>query len=236
MSEPRLTLVVEDPPVLRAILLAAGDDPEVQAQISRSYYAHLEGAKGSPFVMVAVLLSAIGNAILQRTSSATPSTNGVSPGQLKSSQIEAITSSLKALPGRDEVASKKDLQRLEQAIQKIEKARDTPSFVQSQPEHWASRWAKLAGVGFILFGLGYLICLAQLHAEGDARVDRIIRTQKQAYEVPLWLASNNGSISKGPLKPSEGHGETQGIIIVPGDAKFAAPWVSQEGYVVVPIR
>ena len=169
--------------------------------------------------------------------------NGVSPGQLKSTQLEAITVSLKALPRRDDVPSKKDLQRIEQqldqavqAIQKIEKARDRQSPGQGQAEHWASRWAKIVGVGFILFGLGYLLCWAQLHTEGDARVDRIINTQKTEYRVPLWLISHQGSISLGPLKPSEGHNETQGVIIYPGDLKLAQPWVSTDGATVVPIK
>jgi hypothetical protein len=223
-----------DPPVLRALLVAAGDDREVSAQITRAYYGVMEGAHSSPSVMHAILLSAIYNAFLR--SIASSNGNGVSPGQLKSSQLEAITVSLKALPVRDDVASKKDLQRIEQAIQKIEKIQDRQSPGQIQTEYWASRWAKLAGVGFILFGLGYLLCWAQLHREGDARVDRIINSQKTEYHVPLWLISHQGSISLGPLKPSEGHNETQGIIIYPGDLKLAQPWVSTDGATVVPIK
>lgn len=137
-------------------------------------------------------------------------------------------------PGRGGVASKKDLQRIEQqmaqalqAIQKLEKPK---------PEHWTSRGIKFVVAGLILIGLGYLICLTQLHADGDARVDRIIHTQMKAYEVPLWLISHNGSIYKGPITPSEGHSETQGIILCPGESKLSAPWVTDKGYIVVPIR
>src|ERR1700686_3810227 len=61
-------------------------------------------------------------------------------------------------PGRDDVASKKDIQRLEQAIQKL---REIPSTNRSaHTEHWASQWAKLVGGGLILIGLGYLLCWA----------------------------------------------------------------------------
>ncbi len=55
--------------------------------------------------------------------------NGIQPGQLKSTQLEAIALSLKSLPGRDDVGSKQDLQALQQevarvaqALQKIEQA------------------------------------------------------------------------------------------------------------------
>jgi hypothetical protein len=231
MNEPRLTLVVKDPPVLRAMLLAAGEDPEVQAEISRAYYAHLEGARGSPFVMVAVLLSAIGNAILHSA----PSTNGngVGPGQLKSTQLEAITASLKALPGREDVVSKKDFQRLEQQVAQGAQALQKIS-VPAKTEHWASRWAKILGVGFLMGVIGYLLCWAQIHTEGDARVDRVIHTQQKAYEVPLWLSSNGGSISKGPITPVNGH--TQALIIHPGESNLADPFVSNERDIIVPLR
>jgi hypothetical protein len=174
------------------------------------------------------------NDILQRQPKA-HAPNGIGPGQLKSTQLEAITVILKALPGREDVASKKDLQRLEQQVAQVVQAVQKIG-APDKTEHWTSQWVKILGVGFILFGLGYLLCWAQLHTEGEARVDRIIQTQKTEYHVPLWLLSHQGSISLGPLKPSEGHNETQGIIINPGDAKLAAPWVSLEGYTVVPIR
>jgi hypothetical protein len=126
-SQTLFPVAVQDPPLLRSLLLVAGNDLEVRAEITRAYYAHQEGAKASPWVMSAVLLSAIGNAVLR----ATPASNGngVGDGQLKSSQLEALALSLKALPGRDEVASKQDLQALQQqvsqvaqAVQKIEQA------------------------------------------------------------------------------------------------------------------
>ena len=61
MSTPakRPDLFSDDPPVLRALLLAAGDDKEVRAQISRAYYGQMEGAQFSPFVLNGILLSAI---------------------------------------------------------------------------------------------------------------------------------------------------------------------------------
>ncbi|MBV8228285.1 MAG: hypothetical protein JO232_24180 [Verrucomicrobia bacterium] len=86
---PHLQVVVQDPPLLRALLLAAGDDLEAQTAIRKAFHACLEGAKGSPFVMNAVLLSAIGNALLSKKSSA-GKTNSQLPNlaldELKSAQ------------------------------------------------------------------------------------------------------------------------------------------------------
>ena len=48
MPAKRPDLFSDDPPVLRALLLAAGDDKEVRAQISRAYYGQMEGSAVSP--------------------------------------------------------------------------------------------------------------------------------------------------------------------------------------------
>src|SRR5712672_3492444 len=66
------------PPVLRALLLAAGDDKEVRAQISRAYYGQMEGAQFSPFVLNGILLSAI-CAALKDSSAINRNGNGSHP-------------------------------------------------------------------------------------------------------------------------------------------------------------
>jgi hypothetical protein len=218
---------------LEVLLLSV--PPEHRENVTRAFYNTARGDPTSGPAQFAVLQSAMFNAIIDKLNSAIAaagqrsSANGIGPGQLKSTQLEAITSSIKALPGREDIASKKDLQSIEQTIQKIETSRGT----MPKTEHWVSQWSKIVLVGFILFGFGYLLCWAQIHTEGDARVDRVIHTQQKAYEVPLWLSSHNGSISRAPIDPS---GETQGIIIYPGEAKLAAPKVTDKGIIVIPIK
>lgn len=161
--------------------------------------------------------------------------NGISPAQLKPAQIEALTVSLKALPGRDDVASKKDLQRLEQAIQKIEKARERQSAGQAKTEHWASRWAKLVGVGLILIGIGYLLCWARTHSEleaqmirdhqlADERVMHVINTRPEDYRPFLDFISYGGTMTRESIPAAPGTIETEGFVMLPG--RLAKPWIS----------
>lgn len=119
---PDLLPGLNDPPPLRALLLAAGKDREVHAQIARAYYGVMEGAKFSPSVLHAILLSAVYNAILVHTdlpSSSASNGNGKQPGQPKSSQLEAIAISLKSLPSRADIASRQDLQALQQQLSQM---------------------------------------------------------------------------------------------------------------------
>jgi hypothetical protein len=113
---------LNDPPALRALLLAAGKDGEVRAQIARAYYGVMEGSKFSPSVLHAILLSAIYNAILVHTglsSSSASNGNGKQPGQPKASQLEAIALSLKSLPSRADIASRQDFQALQQQLSQM---------------------------------------------------------------------------------------------------------------------
>jgi hypothetical protein len=71
----------------------------------------------------------------------------------------------------------------------------------------------IAVIASIVFGAGYLFCWINLHKDFDARVDSVIDAHQSAYRVPLFLAAHQGSIALGPLKPAEGHHESQGIII-----------------------
>lgn len=59
------------PPVLRAMLLGAGDDPEARDVIVRSYYGGMEGARHSVAVYQAVTLGAVYNAVRRDLAAAT---------------------------------------------------------------------------------------------------------------------------------------------------------------------
>jgi hypothetical protein len=152
-ESPRLPIVVEDPPQLRAMLLAAGKDQEVQAEISRAYYGCLEGVKGSPFLMIAVLLSAIGNAIMVRldaiaASLASPGGNGISPGQLKSTQqkTEQVSDLRRVV---------EDLQHATGTLNQKLNAAGVET-----DEAWTTKWAKRAGA----FGIVAVIAIASFFA------------------------------------------------------------------------
>jgi len=103
MSTPakRPDLFSDDPPVLRALLLAAGDDKEVRAQISRAYYGQMEGAQFSPFVLNGILLSAI-CAALKDSSPINRNSNGSHP-EHHSEHVATLTKHLEELKKAEEL-------------------------------------------------------------------------------------------------------------------------------------
>jgi hypothetical protein len=255
--------VQDDPPVLRALLLAAGADTGAREQIRRAYHGNMEGARSSPFVLHGILLSAIYASILARIDQrSTPATtaaeklNGNQPADLKLSQFsdlikrtDALALSVKALPRREDAVSRQDIEKMLSAAGKASENPELIAFLddwritKSQENstkrtvtRWLGRVAVIAAITFIIFGAGYLVCWINLRKDFDARVDRVIDAQQSAYRVPLFLAAHQGSIALAPLKPAEGHNESQGIIIWPGDLKLAPSWVSTDGATVVPVR
>ncbi|SRR6266481_1737106 len=182
--------------------------------------------------------------------------NGNQPADLKLSQLsdlikktDALALSVKALPRREDAVSRQDIEKLIDTAGKGSENPELMAFLddwritKSQENstkrtvtRWLGRVAAIAVMATILFGTGYLVCWINSRKDFDARVDRVIDAQQSAYRVPLFLAAHQGSIAMGPLKPAEGHNESQGIIIWPGDLKLAPSWVSTDGATVVPVR
>jgi hypothetical protein len=110
-----------DPPVLRALLLAAGDDKEVRAQISRAYYGQMEGAQFSPVVLNGVLLSAI-CAALRDSSAINRNDNGSRP-EHHAEHVTTLTKHLEELKKAEETHARQapDVKHyLEQMVQRQE--------------------------------------------------------------------------------------------------------------------
>jgi len=253
--------VQDDPPVLRALLLAAGADIGAREQIRQAYHGHLEGARSSPFVLHGILLSAIYASIRASideravpAATAAEKLNSNQPADLKLSQLsdlikrtDALALCIKSLPRREDAVSRQDIEKLLEAAGKanpeltafLDDWRITKSqenSVNRTVTRWLGRVAAIALITSIVFVAGYLVCWINLRKDFDARVDRVIEAQQSAYRVPLFLAAHRGSIALAPLKPAEGHNESQGIIIWPGDLKLAESWVSTDGATVVPLR
>jgi hypothetical protein len=178
-----------------------------------------------------------------------PATNGSQPADLKLSQLsdlikrtEALAMSVKSLPRREDiekllgVAGLKENPDLTAFLEEWRITKSQESSPKSAVTRWLGQVAMMAVIAFIVFGAGYIVCWIHLRKDVDARVDRIIDAQQSAYRVPLFLAAHQGSIALGPLKPAEGHNESQGIIIRPGDLKLAQSWVSTDGATVVPLQ
>jgi hypothetical protein len=266
MTEPlnRFSIAVQDdPPVLRALLLAAGADIGAREQIRQAYHGHLEGARSSPFVLHGILLSAIYASIRASideravpAATAAEKLNSNQPADLKMSQLsdlikrtDALALCIKSLPRREDAVSRHDMEKLLNAAGNANQNPELTAFLddwritKSQENtanrtvtRWLGRVAAIALITSIVFVAGYLVCWINLRKDFDARVDRVIDAQQSAYRVPLFLAAHRGSIALASLKPAEGHNESQGIIIWPGDLKFAESWVSTDGATVVPLR
>jgi hypothetical protein len=180
--------------------------------------------------------------------------NGNQPADLKLAQLsdlnkrtDALALCVKSLPRREDVVSRQDIEKLLDAaglanpdlMAFLDEWRITKSQESSTKRavtRLLGRIAAIAALTFIVFGVGYLVCWINLHKNFDARIDSVIEAHQSAYRVPLFLAAHQGSIALGPLTPAEGHNESQGIIIRPGDLKLAQPWVSTDGATVVPLR
>lgn len=248
MSQPAerggmLPVLSDDPPVLKALMLAAGDDAEVREQIRRAYHGVMEGAQFSPSVMHSILLSAAYKAIIEKRQLPAPSTNGngvAPPSQLKSTQLKAIEEAIKALPTRAALeAFHTDLM---DAIQTGE-FRDIVTKLRGEkankPTH---RVAKMLAVAVVLAALGWMLCWVQLHAtsdtridriraEADARVNRIINAQPAELRALTFLKSHGGSLERETVD----HPAGEGIVVRHGN--LPAPWISEaaDKAVVIPI-
>ncbi len=259
MSET-LTLLPspDDPPLLRAMLLAAGNNHEVRAEIIRAYYGVMEGSKFSPFVLQAVLLSAIGNAILSSlTAKAVDnSDNGSNAPSMTPAQFFAINQKLEALPG------KQDLQSLGDGIVKTLKAGEGTSAkpdpalirkledldfntkellkrmnsgVAGVAEKPIKRWVKTLGLWSAFALAGWVACLINFQSqvagairEADQRIDKIILSQPLETRFTSSLWAWGGGTPTIETVTVDGR-NTQGIVIPPGTMTFGKPFIANVG-------
>jgi hypothetical protein len=243
---PQFEVVVNDPPMLRAMLLCA-QDPEVAAEISRAYYGCLEGRKASPFVMLSVLQSAIGNAILTELA-AIRKGSGARPVQFdpksfpnqadfKSFQAEI----LKAIRerGGDEPKT---------PPRETPKTPDRPVSTESKTTRLWIHAGIAVAIAATLFGAGFLVCWMQLHSEldgklnherrvSDERVQYIINQKPADARVFLDFVSMGGLMTRGAITPDPAHPEKEGFILHSFGPRLSKPWISSdEQAAVIPIR
>jgi hypothetical protein len=101
---------------------------------------------------------------------------------------------------------------------------------------WSFIIAAIVGIIAITSLITYLVTWRDIQSEANKRVERMIAAQPYDARVPAFLASHHGILFKGPLTQNEGHNETTGIIIKPGDLKLSQSWVSTDGSTVIPIQ
>jgi hypothetical protein len=231
MSESPLNRLDNDPPVLRALLLAAGDDRDVSAQITRAYYGVMEGAHSSPSVMHAILLSAVYNATIVRSSAATNGSNGSQPAERKAVQAGELGKLQKRVEEQTE-----EIRELRKAVQYIKSP-------ETRPENILRKWAIILGTGAtiaIIFFLGGRYVDARQEAidarHADAQLFDALRRLPSASNVTTFVRSKGGDLTIGQIKLADGR-DSAGIIISPGTLKLGPPSMSQEGgNALVPIQ
>lgn len=132
--------------------------------------------------------------------------------------------------------TKESIQKLEKQIQVL--VRDI-QYVKAPETRPSAVWRRIVlrtGISALLLSLAFLAGVMYTARQAEARVDRIIDAQPYANRAQLYLSAHQGAIDLGPLKPTEGHNETQGIFIYPGNLKLGEPWVSTDGITVAPIK
>jgi hypothetical protein len=161
-----------DPPVLRALLLAAGDDKEVRAQISRAYYGQMEGAQFSPFVLNGILLSAI-YAALKDSSAINRNGNGSHP-EHHAEHVATLTKHLEELKKAEETHARQapDVKHyLEQMVARQEDILRRIRVLEHPGEQYKGFVGKLREAALTItvcamvfaVGLGWMLCWWYLH-------------------------------------------------------------------------
>ena len=172
MPAKRPDLFSDDPPVLRALLLAAGDDKEVRAQISRAYYGQMEGAQFSPFVLNGILLSAI-CAALKDSSPINRNGNGSHP-EHHAEHVVTLTKHLEELKKAEETHARQapDVKHyLEQMVARQEDILRRIRVLEHPGEQYKGVVGKLREAALTItvcamvfaVGLGWMLCWWYLH-------------------------------------------------------------------------
>ena len=192
--------------------------------------------------MNGVLLSAIGNAILRGRSQ----NNGDKPpadgrqAALSPAQFVALMEAIKALPSSQDVeklvgkgSENKELTafldewRVNKALAYSTKGKITA---------WVKYISAIVAIALALVAAGYALCWISLHQAVDARIDHMLSAMPFNTQAQAYLSAHRGSVFIGPLKQTQAHGESTGVIINPGNLRLSQSWVSSDGYTVVPIQ
>jgi hypothetical protein len=226
---PQFQVVVNDPPMLRAMLLCA-QDPEIAAEISRAYYGCLEGRKASPFVMLSVLQSAIGNATLTELAALRKESESFQAEVLKAIR-ERVGEETKTTPWETPKAPDRPV--------------STESKTGRQPSWRTASIAVAIAAALISFGFG--VCWMQLHSAlddkliherqlADERVQRVINEKPENLRVFLDFVSMGGTMERGPIKPSPGISEKEGFAMSSTGGRLSKPWISADDAAIIPIK
>lgn len=238
-SDTRFQVVVQDPPLLRALLLAAGNDPEMQAIITRAYHVSLEGSRFSPFVMNAVLLSAIGNALLRNANEGSADGNirssaGKTNGEVASqvlNELKADIAAARATLAQSAGAQDRSHQLMAASFEKLwrlvaeaEKKQPLPS----RPGQRKRRWIAIGIVaGLVLvapiIGYQYGLIVGQ-----RAAIGHVARTLYDSAQLGPWISVHHGFLIFRPTQDPRGKPFHSIIVLIPGIQKSDAG-VSEAG-------
>jgi len=171
-----------------------------------------------------------------------PATNGV----LKSTQLEAITVSLKALPGRDDVASKKDLAALQEEIRKAKPDTDLKPVLNDilhtlqnetrrrDGDGPLMKWAKRAGIALAAAVLTYFFGHWQADQQSNAR---LLDALKQSSSLSLTNVLRSGGGNLEPTRVDRADGKTvDGILVRGGTFKLDYPVLYSDNSVRIPLK
>jgi hypothetical protein len=204
---------VQDSPLLRALLVAAGNDLEVREIIRQAYQVSLEGYTRSPFVMNAVLLSAIGKALLQ-SNPKMPKQNGeLSLRDLDGLRLDvgAARDLLVSGQNRSHRLLEENFGRLWKVIKDRQKA----------PVPTSEGWRKWKWIG--LGDAALLVILAPIlsyqHGVSVGERDlagQVAQTLKDSAALGPWITTHKGFLIFEPTLSSDGKSFRSIVVVFPG--------------------
>ena len=207
---------VQDSPLLRALLVAAGNDPEVREIIRQAYQVSLEGYTRSPFVMNAVLLSAIGKALLRASQSdpKMPKQNG----ELSLRDLDALRLDVGA--ARDVLlsAQSRSHRLLETNFEKLWKVvKDTQKTPLSTDWPWHKwKWIGL-GVAAVLVILAPILSYQHGVSVGQRELaGQVAETLKDSAALGPWITTHKGFLIFEPTLNSDGKSFRSIVVVFPG--------------------
>jgi hypothetical protein len=248
----RFEVAVTDPPLLRALLLASGNDQEVKAIITRAYHGALEGAKGSPWVMSAVLQSAIGNAILVRLDGILESIDAMQARSLSNgskvpetkpamttAQFNAIRESILALPSKADIQSMQEPNGSGRALTTDDRRllEDCANALKQRPGATSSdapwyKWGWRIGIPVATLILGGVLTWTFLQDQAHARVVEVQQRMQQMIAAQPTVAGRVQSAlwaRGGRIEIVPGN-----ITIAGGDIKLGNPVLYTDNAVRIP--
>jgi hypothetical protein len=222
------------------ILLSACQTDEQRSAMMHAFYSQMEGDPSSTSVQNAILTAGLICAGQKKESP---------QGSITTQQYSSLGKLIESLPAK--LVSKQDIEQLIKSAAQGTENRELTAFLDEWRVNKATErkrrllddilhWTAVVTALVVLMAttsIGtYLVTCRHIEAEADARIDRVIAAQPSATHVPLWLSSHQAAMTIGPLQAANGHNETRGIIIRPGDLKLSNSWVSTDGATVIPIQ